>query len=267
SLFVVENEVLRSNSSGAASYYLSTPNVLMDETRWKFFINLALSPTGANYVDMYLVADNSDLTAVQNGYFLRFGGTPKEISLFKKINGSNTQITNGEDNLRNSSSNNKFDIEVTRSPEGVWNEKHDKNQSGTCVSGGTVEDNEITTTSHFGIFIEQSSAASPINKHFFDNFSIEVILPDLPPPSITGGVASSSTELEISFSKPLEQTSAENTGNYEVVGSALTVLSAQLHPTDPTKVNLTLSAPTANGENITLAVSNVEDLVGKAMET
>ena len=265
-LFKVENEVLRSNSPGLAEYYLSTPNEIMDETRWTFFINLDFSPTSANYVDMYLVSDNSDLTAVQNGYFLRFGGTPKEISLFKRVNGSNTIIIDGDDNVLGSS-NNKFDVEITRSPEGLWNVMYDKNQTGTFVSGGTVVDNDITTTSHFGIFIKQSAAATPVNKHFFDNFIIEVILPDLTPPAIIGGHASSSTELEISFSKSLDQTSAETIGNYEITGSSLNVLSAQLHPIDPSKVNLTLDAPIENGATITLAVSNVEDLAGNAMGT
>ena len=266
SLFVVDNEVLRSNSPTAADYYLSTPNEIMDEARWEFFINLDFSPTGANYVDMYLVADNSDLTTVQNGYFLRFGGTPKEISLYKRLNGSNSIIIDGEDNVL-SSSNNKFNLEITRSPDGFWNVMYDKNQTGTFVSGGSVLDNAITMTSHFGIYIKQSSAATPVNSHYFDNFIIEVIPPDLTPPAITGGIASSSAELQISFSEPLDQASAENTGNYEVTGSSLNVISAELQSGDPTKVDLTLSDPIQNGETITLAITNVEDLAGNAMNT
>jgi len=266
SLFVVENEVLRSNSPGAAEYYLSTPNELMDEARWEFYINLDFAPTSANYVDMYLVADNSDLTAVQNGYFLRFGGTPKEISLFKKQAGTNSIIIDGQDNVLGSS-NNKFDVKITRSADGMWTVQHDKNQTGTFVSEGSVVDNEITTTSHFGVFIKQSTAATPINSHYFDNFLIEIIPPDLTPPSITGGVASSSTQLEISFSEPLDQTSAENTSNYEGVGSSINILTAQLNTDDPTKVILTLSEPILNGETFTLAVTHVEDLAGNAMDT
>lgn len=268
SLFAVENEVLRSNSLDAAEYYLSTPNEIMDETRWKFYINLDFAPSGPNYVDMYLVADNSDLTAVQNGYFLRFGGpgTQKEITLNKMLNGTESAIISEQGDVLGSS-NNKFDIEVTRSPDGVWSVMHDKNQTGTFDSGGTVVDNDITTTSHFGMFIKQSTAASPIFNHFFDDFIIEIIPPDLTPPSIIGGVASSPTELEISFSEPLEQTSAENTGNYEVTGGAMSVSAAELNSGDPTKVNLTLSDPIGNGETITLAVSNVEDLAGNAMDT
>src|SRR5690554_4292187 len=266
SLFVVENEVLRSNSPGAAEYYLSTPNELMDEARWEFYINLDFAPTSANYVDMYLVADNSDLTAVQNGYFLRFGGTPKEISLFKKQAGTNSIIIDGQDNVLGSS-NNKFDVKITRSADGMWTVQHDKNQTGTFVSEGSVVDNEITTTSHFGVFIKQSTAATPINSHYFDNFLIEIIPPDRTPPSITGGVASSSTQLEISFSEPLDQTSAENTSNYEGVGSSINILTAQLNTDDPTKVILTLSEPILNGETFTLAVTHVEDLAGNAMDT
>src|SRR5690606_4306379 len=80
SLFIVENEMLRSNSPGEAEYYLSTPNTLFDDAQWEFYIKLAFATSGSNYVDVYIAADNPDLTAVQNGYFLRIGGTPDEIS-------------------------------------------------------------------------------------------------------------------------------------------------------------------------------------------
>lgn len=265
-LFVVENEVLRSNSPGAAEYYLSTPSEIMDETEWKFYINLNFSPTSANYVDMYLVADNADLTQVQNGYFLRFGGTPKEISLFKKVNGSQSMIIDGEDNVLGSS-NNKFNIHVTRTADGFWNVMYDKNLTGTFTQGGSVMDNEITSTAHFGIFIKQSTAATPVNNHFFDNFIIQEIEPDLTPPSVLGAVATSATEIEVTFDEPVDQATAENVGNYNVLNDGINVSAAQLSADNPAKVNLTLSAPIGNGETISLQISAVEDLAGNVMET
>src|SRR5690554_6629205 len=60
SLFVVEEEVLRSNSSGAGDYYLSTPNTLIDDIQWEFYVRLAFATSGSNYADVFLVADNAD---------------------------------------------------------------------------------------------------------------------------------------------------------------------------------------------------------------
>jgi len=266
-LFIVENEVLRSNSATAAEYFLSTPNTLINDTQWEFFINLDLSTSGANYVDVYLVSDNTDLSAVNNGYFLRLGGTPDEISLYRKSGGSDALIIDGEDGLIGSSSNNAFDIRVTRSALGEWAVSYDEDQSGTYLSGGTVVDNEITTTTHFGFFIEQSSAASAVNSHYFDNVIVGPIPVDETPPLIIGGVANSSTEFELSFSEALDPTTAQNANNYQLDGVFSTVSVAELSSTDPTVVTLTIDNPIPNGTTVPVNVSNVEDLVGNAMST
>ncbi|NEN22055.1 hypothetical protein G3O08_00870 [Cryomorpha ignava] len=266
-VFVIEDEVLRSNSPGAADYYLSTPNAFMDDVQWEFYIKLAFSTSGSNYADVYLVADNSDLTAVQNGYFIRIGGTPDEISLFKRSAGANTIIIDGEDGIVNSSSNNIFDLRVTRTSDGEWSVFYDKNQTGTFVSGGTVVDNEITSTTDFGVFIEQASSPTFVNKHFFDNFSVAPIPVDETPPVIIGGVANSSTEFELSFSEALDQTTAEDAGNYQLNGVFSTVSAAELSGTDPTIVTLTIDNPIPNGTVVPVHVTNVEDLAGNPMGT
>ncbi|MBP7514386.1 MAG: hypothetical protein KA791_07555, partial [Flavobacteriales bacterium] len=51
------NQRLRSNSPGAANYYLSTPSTIANDTRWEFFVDLRFSTSGANYVDFYLMSD------------------------------------------------------------------------------------------------------------------------------------------------------------------------------------------------------------------
>ncbi len=266
-LFVVENEVLRSNSPGESAYFLSTPNTLMDDTQWEFFINLDLSTSGVNYVDVYLVADNLDLNAFANGYFLRFGGTPDEISLYKRSGGSSTLLIDGENGVIGSSSNNAFDIRVTRTASGEWNIFYDEDQTGTFVSGGSVMDNSITTTTHFGFFINQSSAASAINSHYFDNIAVGPIPVDETPPLIIGGVANSSTEIELSFSEVLDPTTAQDADNYELIGISSAVSSAELNLIDPTIVTLTIADPIPNGTTVSVNVTNVEDLVGNAMST
>lgn len=266
-LFIVEDEVLRSNSPAESQYSISTPNTLIDETQWDFYVKLAFATSGANYVDIYLVSDNPDLTIVQNGYFLRIGGTPDEISLFKRIAGVNTILIDGEDGVVNSSSSNVFDFSVTRSSIGEWNILYDKNQTGTFVSGGTVVDNEITSTTDFGMLITQSGAASPVNNHFFDNFSIAPIPVDETPPVIIGGVANSSTEFELSFSEPLDQATAEDENNYQLSNVFSTVIDAEINALDPTIVTLAIDNPIPNGMVVPVTVSNVEDLAGNAMDS
>ena len=70
-LFTITSGELNSQSPGAATYYLSTASTLASDAQWEFFIDLQFNTSGANFVDIYLMADNSDLNLVNNGYFIR----------------------------------------------------------------------------------------------------------------------------------------------------------------------------------------------------
>jgi hypothetical protein len=262
-LFTVEAGQLRSNSPSANTYYLNTPNEIMDEVQWEFFIDLQLSTSGANYVDVYLVADD-DLATVQNGYFLRFGGTDDEISFFKLSSGSVEVLIDGEDDVISGSSN-SFDVRVTRSNSGEWNILYDEDQTGVFLSGGSVVDNEISETSFFGILIEQSSAASAVNSHFFDNISVDFIPVDETPPILTGGEVVDAAALTLSFSEPLDPGTAQNIGNYQLSGVAAEVIGASLNPETGSTVDLVLDPPLPNPATFTIEASGVEDLVGNVM--
>ena len=58
---------------------------------------MKFSTSGANYTDVYLMADTPDLSAVENGYFVRIGNTKDEVSLYKIVSGIETQLTDGTD--------------------------------------------------------------------------------------------------------------------------------------------------------------------------
>lgn len=265
SLFIVENEVLRSNSPGQADYYLSTANAEIDDTEWSFDINLDFSTSGVNYVDVYLVADNSDLGQVQNGYFLRLGDTDDEISLYKTVAGAVTQLIDGEDGIVGSSVTNSFSIKVQRTATGEFSIAYAPNQTGIFSSGGNSIDTEILSTAFFGFYIVQSDAASPVNSHYFDNIAVGPIPVDTTAPEITAGVALSATELKITFSEPLNPATAENLDNYTLLNSISAIVDAQLSTTLSTEVILTVGTPLSNGVEIELSVANVEDLSGNAM--
>ncbi len=83
SIFTVNAGELQSQRLGALDYYLSTPSTLSANAQWELFLNLTFSTSGANYVDIYLMSDIADLTNVSDGYFVRVGGTPDEVSLLK----------------------------------------------------------------------------------------------------------------------------------------------------------------------------------------
>ena len=265
SFFTVENEMLRSNSPGAATYFLSTPNSMIDETRWSFFIRLAFATSGSNYVDVFLMADNPDLSQVQNGYFLRFGGTPDEISFYKVESGTVTQLIDGEDGVVGSSSNNVFDMIVDRSASGEWHIEYDSGQTGNYISAGSVTDAAVNTTGNFGFRIVQSSAASPVNGHYFDNVSVGPIPVDNTPPLVVYATGLSSTQVQLVFSEPVETASAEDLNNYSITQVFSSIISASQSLSDPAVVILNLDVPLPNGAQALLTVNNVQDLSGNTM--
>lgn len=261
-LFVVESGMLRSASPGAANYQLSTPNFIIENTEWKFQITLDFATSGANYVDVYLVADNADLSSVQNGYFIRFGGTDDEMSFYKISSGSEIQLIDGVDDVINGSSNNLFDIRVERDDTGSWQLFYDEDATGSFESIGNVVDAEITSTQFFGFQIEQSTAASAVNSHYFDNIEIAEIQPDITPPVMLSATAISETELLVVFDEPLSESSAQNPLNYTVNSGIGDASAAILNVANPIQVNVTFVAPFVSGSTYTLTVSDIEDLAG-----
>ncbi|CAG5077156.1 lamin tail domain-containing protein [Parvicella tangerina] len=267
SLFTVTGGQLQSQSSGAATYYLSTPCTIATDAEWTYYFDFQFSTSGANYCDFYLMADNSDLNNVSNGYFVRMGGTNDEISLYKVVAGTETMIIDGADGLINSSSSNPFRVKVTRDVSDNWTLQYDdlgSSPTGGYVSGGFVNDGSITSSSHMGMLIEQSGAASPINAHFFDDIHADNIAPDVTPPTVTNVTVVSATELTVFFDEPLDVATAELASNY-AANNGLAISSATVNGGNPAQVDLVFSTPFSQGVTNTLTVSNVEDLAGNSM--
>lgn len=250
-LFAVEAGELRSASSGAATYYLSIPSTLALNAEWQFYFNLKFSTSGANYVDIYLIADNADLSAVTDGMFVRIGGTNDKIVLYKRVSGVDTELISSPNSIVNSSSNNPFRIKVTRDQADLWMLEYDDGNLGTFASTGSVVDNSVNSSTHFGILITQSSAASPVGNHFFDDIIVQEIGFDNTPPELLSLEVISENQLKLIFSEEVDQSMAENTSKYNLSGSLLPDLeTAEL--STPNEVILTYASSFENGSYLSL---------------
>lgn len=260
-LFTAAAGQLNSQSPGAANYYLSTPSTLVNDVQWEFFVDLRFSTSGANYADIYLMSDMADLTAGVNGYLLRVGGTADRLELFSsEAGGAFTTGLQSPDGVVNSSSSNPFRIKVTRSAAGVWGLFYDDGATGTYTASGTITDNTNTAATHFGVRIEQSSAASAANNHFFDDFAVAPIAVDNTPPQILSVSAVSATQVDVRYSEPIDPAFV---GTYEI--SPLIGVSAQvLDGSDATLVHVTPTIALTNGNTYGLQGSGAQDLVGNA---
>ncbi len=268
SLFTINAGQLQSQSAVAGTYYLSTPSTLSANAQWDFFIDLQFSTSGSNYVDVYVMADQADLSTVNNGYFIRLGGTSDEISFYKRVSGTNTLLIDGADGLINSSTSNPFNIRLIRDLSDNWTLQYDdlgSSPSGGFVAGGTVNDASLASASHFGLLIIQSSAASVVNKHFFDNFNAATVAPDTQAPSVISVTVTSSTTLEVLFDEAVDVATAQTASNYVANNSIGSPSSAVVNGGNPALVELTFGSPFAQGITNQLTVSNIEDGVGNAM--
>lgn len=261
------NLMLRSSNEGAATYYLSTPNNLAVDTQWEYFVNPRFALSGANFFDVFLVADNADLTAVQNGYFLRYGRTQRDITFWKKTGGTDQLLIEGPPNQINSSSNNPVHTRVSRSQNGLWILETDQAGEGNFQTLGILTDADHTTTEAFGFRIVQSGAQGPINNHWFDEVSVSPLPPDVSPPEVVSAQALSSTEVLLVFNEPLDAASAGNAFNYFLGGGIGVPLSALFNTENLSEVTLTFSNPLEDGVFYNLTINGVEDLAGNTVDT
>ena len=260
-LYTITSGELNSQSPGAGTYYLSTPSTISSNALWEFYIDLKFSTSGANFVDVYLMSNATDLTLTTDGYFVRFGGTADEISLYNIAGGAETLLIDGVDGLINSSTSNPFTIKVSRTTSNDWELQYDDGATGSFLSAGVINDATVNTSSFFGVLIEQSAAASPINNHFFDNFNVSTIPVDLTSPVLVSAVAISANLVDVLFDEPVDVISSQVAGNYMIQGfSAITT--ATIDGVDPALIHLVPTTPLVNGSSYILETNFIEDLVG-----
>ena len=261
-LYVVADDAgnprLRSNSAGAANYYLSTPSTSMDDARWEFFVDLRFATSGANYADVFLTSDAADISSGVNGYFLRIGGTTDRVELFRSDAGTAVSVgLQSPDGVVNSSSSNPFLLRTERTATGVWTLQYDDGATGTYTTAGSITDATYSSTTHFGVRIEQSTAGSVVNNHFFDDFQVGPIPVDNTPPTLVSATAFNATQADLLFSEALDPTTAAASLHY-TMNCGATVNGASV--LSPTIVRITFAPPLESGTTCAVTVNGVLDL-------
>jgi len=265
--FVVTSSRLQSNNLVASStFYISTPSTLSANCQWEFLVNLQFATSGANYVDAYLMADNSNLaSAALNGYFVRIGNTSDDISLYKNVAGTPTILIDGINVSVSSTSNNLIKIKVTRDAANQFNLERDVTGTGSSyISEGTITDATFTTSSSFGFLVKQSTA-SFFQKHFFDDIYAGPIITDVAPPTIVSATVISSTQLDVLFNEDLDATSSQLASNYSASNGLGTPSTVVLDGGNAKLVHLTWATAFTNGLQNALTVNGVQDIATNAI--
>ena len=259
--FIIETGVLKLNAPAVAGEsYLSTLSDISLEAEWNFWIKLDFNPSSSNFMKIYLLSDNADLTNVQNGYFVKIGGTPDEISLYKVSSGVESLIINGVD-ARVNLALVELNIQVTRDVSGTWELKNKLAGEVVYFSEGTINDLEIKKSSYFGVYCNYTSTRS--TKMYVDDVVVTgnpYVDPD--PPVLLSYSTPAPNLIKLIFNEELDTSTASNTVNY-VLNNSETSLSATIIGVD----TVLLEFSSQLSLNNTLEILNVSDLVGNTLDT
>lgn len=254
---------LQTDTTGAATSYLSTPHLLTDlsNKEWKFYAKMAFAGSATNFARIYLTADNQNLIAAMNGYYIQLGEalSTDAVRLFKLDNGVSTQICASPDGTIASSAN--IGVRVLRSATGDWQLFVDFSGGENYVLQGSGTDASTLLGTHFGIFAKYT--VGNIKKVYLDKVYVGSEIVDVTPPDLVSTTVISSTEVDLIFSEDLEQTSIENTANYNFTPS-LTLVSATRDALNFAKVKLIFTAPLTNGLTHQVTINNVTDLASNS---
>jgi hypothetical protein len=261
---------LQSNNTVAnSSFYLSTASELATAAQWEFYVNLTFATSGANYVDVYLTASASDLSAITTfGYFVGIGNTTDEISLYRKDAGvaAGSKIIDGVDGSVSSSGNNLVKIKVTRNAANQWTLWRDITGTGNAYfREGNSTDATYTSSAFFGFFVKQSTVAGFAQKHFFDDIEAKPFVPDVTAPLVQSATAIAANALDVLFNEPLDNTSSQVIDNYSVNNLIGSPTIALLDATNTALVHLTFATDLPSGINCQLIVNGVKDMANNAI--
>jgi len=254
------------NTVTNSSFFISTPNTLATVVQWDVYLKLDFNPSGANYVDVFLISNQQDLTqsvSIQ-GYFVRVGNTNDEIALYRKNGTTETVIIDGINGLLNNSAN-TIRLRVIRDASNQWQLLRDVSGTGSSyVSEGTVVDGTYTTTSFFGFLVKQSTPTF-FSKHYFDDVSVKTYTPDTTPPELQNAIVTSANSVDLYFSEALDQTSAQTLSNYSVNNGVGLPISAVLDASNFSLVHLTFLNNFPNQVMLTLNADGIADLAGNVL--
>ena len=233
--------------------------------QWEFYHQISFNPSSANYTDVFLTASASDLTATTtNGYFVRIGNTADEIALYRKDGAAVTKIIDGVDGTLNTS-NNIMKIKVVRNAANQFTLNRDLTGTGNSYfTEGVVTDVTYTTSAFFGILIKQSTA-SFFQRHFFDDITVQVFVPDVTAPTLISATALTSSTLDVLFNEAVDIATSQAMANYVVNNSVGSPLTAIRDATNLALVHLTFASNFPLRTNLQLTVNGVRDLSANAI--
>jgi hypothetical protein len=204
-------------SSTAQLVSLVTSNFLALNTKYEFFVQMNFDPSTSNQAKIYLIADNQDLNAPLNGYFVQIGesGSADSYDLYRQNGTTVAKIIDGPAKNRIDANTLLARVKVTRNDAGKWELFTDITGGTNYVLEGSVTDLTHTNTDWFGVRCEYTATRS--TGFIFDDFTVSELTPDVTPPTLLSAKVLDEFNVEAVFSERLQPSSALMANNYTVI--------------------------------------------------
>ena len=237
---------------------LSLASNLLENTLWEMSLKMEFNPSSSNFLDWYLLANDSIIETSKNAYFIRVGGSNDEIALYKREEELNSKVITSTPGIVNS---NPVEIRLKAERKlgglfSVWVDLLDGNE-WTLL--GTYTDSAEINTLYSGVNCTYTTTRSTL--FYFDNFSIngfpfiDSVAPEL-----------SSSEIINAKTILLEFNSDEL---LELSNSQFRILPSEANPLNITKneniiyLNFEENLPINN--SFSLEISSIYDTAGNYM--
>ena len=137
-------------------------------------------------------------------------------------------------------------------------------KNGSPIAGGTNSSLIFYSVSAGDAGNYALSVSNSFGTNLTRTASLTVLLDTIPP--AVRAIAAGSSQINVTFSEPLDATSANNATHYALNGGAA-VASAVINPSDSRQVTLSTAAPLTFGAVYALTINGVADIYGNAART
>jgi hypothetical protein len=198
---VLSGKLKTLNANGGAVKYGISSLANYDSAEfyvWEF--QYGINPSSANYAEFWVNADTV-VEKAKNGYFIRAGNTRDEISLYRMVNGTATEILSGTDGeLNKTSSHYRVWLEKTKDSVSLYRKDLINN---TTLKEGTIYEPGLKGGKYVGVHIIQNGTTA-IGKHLFDNIYIGEKIKDTLAPRLIKGTFIFPNKISVTFSEPVK---------------------------------------------------------------
>ena len=237
--------------------YLVTETGILDFSNsitWEFRMNLLFSPSSNNTGRFYLCSNQENLKGSLNGYYIRIGesGSVDKIKLYRQDGNSSTLLATGLYGAYGVNPDAR--IRVTRDLAGNWLVEADSLGGFNFIFEAGATDTDHTFSKYSGLWCKYTTSNS--TDFIFDDISIVGnVIVDNDPPSVFSANVSGPNLIDLTFNESVSN-SAEDINNYFLPGDGNPLIVTN----NNNVYELMFNTPFTAGANLSLEISNIEDL-------